>query len=154
MVTPVIAIAQKGLIFNKDRSEILVISYQDSDYVPDKLAGKLGLPGGRIEFGEQPDASFIREIQEETGITIIPFLPFYTWTWTYDTKTESRQVVAMARIGIYSQGEITEPYGDNEVKMGRARWIGLSKIKIEDFVADEQPVLREYFEFKKINPFI
>ncbi len=29
-----------------------------------------GLPGGFIEFGEQPDAAFRRELQEETGIEL------------------------------------------------------------------------------------
>ncbi len=29
-----------------------------------------GLPGGFIEFGEQPDAAFRRELREETGIEL------------------------------------------------------------------------------------
>ncbi|GGH54392.1 hypothetical protein GCM10008014_23020 [Paenibacillus silvae] len=30
--------------------------------------GKWDLPGGRMEFGEQPEASLIREFEEETGL--------------------------------------------------------------------------------------
>ena len=33
-------------------------------------AGKWTLPGGGIEFGEDPEAAMIREVEEETGLHV------------------------------------------------------------------------------------
>ena len=48
--------------------------------------GKLDLPKGHIEVGEEPEACAIREVREETGITvhaiIKPLQPSYhTYSW-------------------------------------------------------------------------
>lgn len=83
-------IAQKGVILNKTKDSLLLIKYESNKYQSQKLAGKLGLPGGQMEFGEQPDESFIREIKEETGMLIKPLEPFYIWTWIYQKGSEDK----------------------------------------------------------------
>lgn len=34
--------------------------------------GRLALPGGKMHLGESPEAALIREIREETSLTIVP----------------------------------------------------------------------------------
>lgn len=36
------------------------------------LAGRWTLPGGGLDFGEEPAAGMIREVQEETGLVVEP----------------------------------------------------------------------------------
>jgi 8-oxo-dGTP diphosphatase len=52
-----------------NNSDFLLLTRSDSH---PKLAGYYDLPGGMIEDGEEPGAAVVREIQEETGITISP----------------------------------------------------------------------------------
>jgi 8-oxo-dGTP pyrophosphatase MutT (NUDIX family) len=151
----IISTAQKGIILNKSRNKILAIKYADSNYLPQKLNGKLALPGGKIEFSETPDKSFIREVLEETGITITPDLPFYIWSWTYNKDGDLQQIVAVARLGYYQKGKpLHKVLGEHELKIDGAQWINIKDIVISDFVIDEQPVIKKFLEYCKKNPFI
>lgn len=150
----IISAAQKGIILNRKRDKILVIKYNESVYLPQKLNGKLALPGGKIEFGEDPDKSFIREVSEETGITITPDLPFYIWSWTYDKDGDLQQIVAVARLASYLKGKpLKKITGEHELKIEGATWLEIDKIVLTDFVIDEQPVIEKFLQYARINPF-
>ena len=60
-------IAAYGLIVDADRLLLCRISSQ----LPD-LAGSWTLPGGGLEFGEDPVDAMIREVREETGLIVRP----------------------------------------------------------------------------------
>jgi 8-oxo-dGTP pyrophosphatase MutT (NUDIX family) len=149
----IFSFAQKGLVFNNTRKKILVNRYLESKYLPDKLIGRLCLPGGQVDFGEDPDKSFVREVKEETGITIKPLLPFYVWTWIYKKDDSRKQIVAVARLAFYKNGKIIKPKGETETKMEKARWIDINKIEIDKFVEDEQPIIKKFLKYSKSNPF-
>ncbi len=51
-----------GIVFSEDRQKILLIKRRD---VPVWV-----LPGGGVEKGENPENALIREIQEETNLTV------------------------------------------------------------------------------------
>ncbi len=51
-----------GVVFNQDRTEVLLIERRD---VP-----VWTLPGGGLEPLERPEEAVLREIQEETGLTV------------------------------------------------------------------------------------
>lgn len=50
------------------------------------LPGVYELPGGHVDFGEEPVAGLIREINEELGMEIEVGDPFYVFTYTNDIK--------------------------------------------------------------------
>ena len=144
MKQQIIRFAQKGLILNKSRNKLLVIRYLKSTYLPEKLENKLALPGGQMDFGEQPDESFIREIREETGIRVHPAEVIYTWTWVYTKGDVIKQIIANARIGIENGGKLlTQNRVESEVTISKPFWIDLNSIAIDDFVMDERPAIEQ-----------
>lgn len=62
------------------------------------LPGVYELPGGHIDFGEDPVAGLVREIDEEFGMHIAVGDPFYVFTYTNHVKgSHSIEVVYFAR---------------------------------------------------------
>jgi mutator protein MutT len=141
--------AQKGIVLDKKRKKILLIRYSEAKYTSDKIGGKLGLPGGKMDFGENPDNSFIREVKEETGVTIKPGEPFYVYTWTYQRENEMVQIVALARLATYSNGTPhKETIEEKETKISEVKWVNTKEIKLKDFGPDERPVLKKFLKLK------
>lgn len=59
---PPIKSSVAGVIFNEDRSKVLLIKRRDvSIWV---------LPGGGVDLGESPEQAIVREFSEETGLTV------------------------------------------------------------------------------------
>ncbi len=72
-----------GLILKKDK--IVLINKVSGPY-----DGKLDLPGGTIEWGEKPEETLIRELEEEVGIKITDYELFdgnsVSFDWNYNGK--------------------------------------------------------------------
>ena len=58
-------VAAYGLVVQDDAILLCRISRQ----LP-KYAGQWTLPGGGLEFGEHPESALVREVHEETGLTV------------------------------------------------------------------------------------
>jgi 8-oxo-dGTP pyrophosphatase MutT (NUDIX family) len=137
--------AQKGLILDPSGTKLLMILYSDAKYNLE-IKDKFGLPGGRIEFGENLDEAFAREIMEETGIVAKASDPVYIWTWTYDKEDTKVQIVATARIGTYVSGEINQTFIEEEVNLGGAFWKDISELNEEIVIKDEWPAIQKLIQ--------
>lgn len=98
--------------------------------------GKLDLPGGSLEFGEKPLEGLVRELKEETGLSIKnqKLLDFLSHTVIYQNNNED---VEMYHLGIIYQVEINDDEGvlkstsDGEDSNG-AIWVKISEINHEN----------------------
>ncbi|MFA5828317.1 MAG: NUDIX domain-containing protein [Candidatus Shapirobacteria bacterium] len=137
--------AQKGIVIN-DNKEILFIKYSSSKYVSEKLTGKFALPGGRIEFGETPNKSIIREVEEETGIKCKPGIPIYCWNWEYQKDSDRIQVNAVARVCKYVSGRLSQPKEEEELTIEGCYWKAKEIVLDLDVVWDEIPALKLFID--------
>lgn len=141
----VLYFAQKGLILDKTRTKLLVIKYINAKYLPESLNNRYGLPGGKMDFGESIDKSFIREVKEETGITIIPDKPFDTFSWIYQKDNGKVQIVALVRIGYYKSGKILKvKRKEKESSIENVQWLNLDKIDLNEFIKDEAAIVKRF----------
>lgn len=78
-------IGSYGLILDNDR--IVLIKKVGGPY-----GGKLDLPGGTIEWGEKPEITLVRELEEEVGIKVTDYELFdgnsITFEWTHKGEIE------------------------------------------------------------------
>ena len=73
--------------------------------------GKLDLPGGTIEFGERPEDTLVRELEEEIGVKVKKYelvdANSVTFKWKYEDK-----IINFHHVGIFYK---VLSY-DNEIK--------------------------------------
>lgn len=92
-------VTQKAFVFN-DKGEVLIMKRTET--APTK-PNKWDLPGGSLDFGENPYESIEREINEEAGLEVENIEPFDVWSeidqdkefWTtiaYRAKAKSTEV--------------------------------------------------------------
>lgn len=109
-----------------DRTQVIVVSgalvhqgkilivqrSQDSELFP----GYYELPGGKLEFGEDPMAGLIREFQEETNLIINPFAPFRTFSYfNLDQTKHYVEIVYLVDLAESEEGlQTSEEHADHK----------------------------------------
>lgn len=81
----------------------------------------ISFPGGHVELGEPIVPSVIREVKEETGLSISNVVPCGMKDW-YDFKKRKRYIVLFFRTSQY-EGELLDKSGEGENK-----WMSLEEI--------------------------
>ena len=85
-----------GFILN-GKNEVLLVKRADDD---DDFPGFWELPGGGMDYGEDPQASLKREIQEECGIDAEVLYPLVVNTYTMpigDTETQRLEITFLCK---------------------------------------------------------
>ncbi|MGV2883788.1 NUDIX domain-containing protein [Paenibacillus taichungensis] len=97
--------------------------------------GKWDLPGGRLEFGEQPETALHREIEEETGLSdlqlVIRSAESNVLEWVYEGEPEELHHIGIL-YNVYLTSE-SRPYEikrepDGEDSLG-AQWFTMEEVR-------------------------
>lgn len=115
---PLFQVFVAAVIFDK-HSNILLVK---STY---KRAFPWGVPGGSLEYGEIPDVAVVREILEETGLTVDVKKLLFIKTWLPD------------RVGIYYLCDVREGVFHPNVEISEMSYFPL------DNLPDVTPLDRE-----------
>ncbi len=92
MPQPKLFVATKAFIIHDGK--VLVLR-ESTEYVDGSNAGKFDVVGGRLQPGERFDDSLLREVQEETGLTVKIGKPFFVNEWRPVVKGEEWQIVGI-----------------------------------------------------------
>lgn len=89
MTGPVQRVAAKALIRFKGKFLLLKESAPDGTQI-----GKYQIPGGMVEPGEPYMDALLREVKEETGLTVRPISPIMVESWSPTIEGVEHQMVA------------------------------------------------------------
>ena len=87
---------------------------------------KFHLPGGHVEVGEDVKTALRREIQEEFGILIDVFEPFYSFTYMTDEAHT---------IGLVCKALIAEPFGEIVLNKETEEIVWASESDLSNYLA-------------------
>jgi 8-oxo-dGTP pyrophosphatase MutT (NUDIX family) len=135
--------AQKAFV--RDGNKILVVRKSaDDPHNP----GRWEMPGGRMKFGEAVDEHLVREVLEETGLTVVPGRPFYIWQWVMSDITpdsdDSIQVIAVARECSLSGVESVASSLEDTDYISDMSWVGVGNLSNLDLIPSLRPAVDAY----------
>jgi len=133
-----IFVATKAFI--KHDGKILLLK-ESSKYEDGTNEGKFDVVGGRVEAGERFDTSLLREIKEETGLSVRIGKVFFVDEWRPKVRDEEWQIV-----GIYF-----ECFSDSDsVQLSKDHsehiWIDPKEYKNYDIFDGLDPTFEEYLK--------
>lgn len=142
-MVPKLFIATKAFIVFQGK--VLIIR-ESSKYKSGSNPGKFDVVGGRVEPGQRFDESLLREIDEETGLTVKLGRPFFVNEWRPVIKREQCQIV-----GTYFECFTTS----DQVKLSQDHdeylWINPKDYKNYPLIDNLIPTFEAYLE-KNTSP--
>lgn len=130
--------AVKALI--EQDGKILILREAPTD--PDGTnAGRWDIPGGRVEFGEEPLAALAWEVFEETGLKVTVDRPVTMAHWMPVIRGEQVQIIATYVRCINPQGDIRLSQEHDQFA-----WVGSTDVEQYEFIPNIRPVLDTYWK--------
>jgi len=110
----------------------------------------LSLPKGLVDTGEKPEATAIREVEEETGITAEAITKLadikYVYTRSWQGGERVFKIVSFYLMR-YVSGEIDQLAAEMRIEVKRALWVPLADAEAQMAYSSERKVLRQAHEY-------
>ena len=95
-------VAAKGYVFKGDK--VLVLRKTEAEAATSMVEQAwVDQPGGSVEYGENFEEALLREINEETGLSVRVVAPFSTWTY----RRERSQLMGVDFLCEWAGGDVT-----------------------------------------------
>jgi 8-oxo-dGTP diphosphatase len=108
--------------FLSHRNKILTIQRSSHEVF---LPGYYELPGGKVDFGEDPQKALAREFLEEVGLRVMVGEPYHTFS--YVSENGNRHTVEILYMVQLAKNETVENIRLSEDHMD-AKWISASEV--------------------------
>jgi 8-oxo-dGTP pyrophosphatase MutT (NUDIX family) len=132
--------AQKAVVTD-DNGRILLVRKSDED--PNQ-PGRWELPGGRLKDCEDVDAHMIREVREETGLSVSPGQLIDLWSWVMSWHGEQVQVIAVSRYCKVNRAvRQVKPRREPDDYLTEQRWFYLSDVPWHDIIPSQLPTIKK-----------
>lgn len=130
-----------------DKNNNVLISQRNQISIP-KAHGLWDLPGGKIEFGEDPKETVIREIYEELNIDIavISFLPTYISS-VWEAKSHIQHVICLPFVCKIIAGTVKI----NTNAIMKIAWINKVTLHNYSFLTGDKECILKYYETSHCN---
>ncbi len=139
-----IYIAEKAFIIDPNDRLLIIKKGQEDLLNPNKHE----VPGGKFEFGEDPEECLKREVFEEVGIDIVVGDPFATWEWVF-SKTVDIQIVAIGRICATNATELDFSNQTITDSIVEAEWVPIAELGNYDFIPNMLPAINDFIKLYK-----
>jgi len=123
-----------ALILDKQNNVLITRRSAINDYMPLLW----DLPGGSVDKGETVEQALIREVKEETNLSVVPIKPIYVYTEL--AHLPDIQLVQIVYKCVYDGGEIVL----NPEEHDKYQWIAYGDIGKFKCIAFLENLLRNY----------
>ena len=103
-------------------------------------AGKWEFPGGKLEFGETPEACLVREIEEELGATITVEELIDAASHVYRDDKQHLHIVLLAYLAKVADG------APRALEAEEIKWVRADELAGQDFAPADIPLLAKVRE--------
>jgi len=104
--------------------------------------GKLGIPGGHVEYGETVEHAALREAKEETSLNVI--LKEILGVYSDPTRDKRGHYITTVFVADYLNGELK---GKDDA--AEARWFNINNLPYDEMAGDHPKILKDYLKWKK-----
>jgi 8-oxo-dGTP pyrophosphatase MutT (NUDIX family) len=128
--------AQKAVI--TDNGKILLVRKSDED---PNYPRRWELPGGRLKDGEDVNAHVMREVLEETGLTVRPGRLIHLWSWDMLWPGEPVRVIAVSRYCELQPGVPAGLRRERDDYLAEQCWFSKDDLRDLDIIPSQLPTI-------------